>query len=203
MAYDYSSDIVASNQEWGTDPWFREQSRAYIESRGGLGAVRYGAERKKLASYLKFLRSAGPYASLQRSTRGELTGAFREYAETGAARALGGVLRQQRLSSQRAGLGRGGLAGRGIATARADVLGQSLQAQQQFSTQLMTLQAQNRDLFVRGQFDFMNSMDMAFQKQQFTKDLLYMQARLQQDAEARQAYYSLAGGIGSALGLIF
>jgi len=207
--YDYGGSTYGSPYTWGESDWQKSQLAQYAESLGIVPGkpVPHGEAwdkiRTKLKRYKDFLAKSQLYAGQQAATRKELLGGFRQYSESAAARGLGDVLRQQRISDVSRGLEQtGGIAGRGTAAAVASLRGLSQQGQQQFSSQLMQLQAQNRDLFVRGQFEFMNAMDKMAHEQAFERAMVELQAKLQQDAESRNVFYSLAGGIGQALGII-
>jgi hypothetical protein len=93
------------------------------------------------------------------------------------------------------------LGSRLMAEMQGNLQSQALGAQQGYANQLLNLQAQNRDAFIRGEFSFMNQMDYSFQQQQFQKELLNMQASLQRDAQSRANMFALAGSIGGFLAL--
>lgn len=157
----------------------REQrNRAYLQDPARM--------RERLAEY-------DAYTSGQHE---KLLQGFRQYAETGAGRALGGILRQQELGAARRGIQFSGLAARGAAGAQAQLYGQAQEMQGAFASRLGMLAQQNRDAFLRGEFGFMNEIAKLELSYQFQRDLLKLQAKLQKDAESRNAFYSLAGSIG-------
>lgn len=139
------------------------------------------------------------YDQTQVGQRERLLTGFRQFSEAQTGRGLGNILKTQALTNQRRGIEFSGLGSRGMAEQQAALQGQALGAQQGYASQLSTMQAQNRDAFVRGEFSFMNQMDLQLSSQRFQRELMQMQARLQQDAESRANMFGLAGSIGSWL----
>jgi len=134
------------------------------------------------------------YQKLQEQQYGNLTRSFREYSEGATGRALGGVQQGVALAAQRRGL-EGGLAESMRTQAASELYSQGVAAQQSFGSQLAMLQASNLEAFQRGQFEFINQLDMLSVKNNYDEQLMRMQARLIEDAESRQSFFGLAGGI--------
>jgi hypothetical protein len=141
----------------------------------------------------------GEYQKLQEGQFQDLTRGFRQFSEAQTGRALGSVLRGAELGASRRGIAFSGLGERGATEAQAQLQGQALGAQQGFASQLSTLQAQNQDAFLRGEFAFANEIERMHLQQGFEMDLHRMQAKLIRDQESRNALYGLAGGIGDIL----
>lgn len=147
----------------------------------------------------RFKESIGTYEELIGGQREKLLAGFRTGTETGVARQLEATTRAAQLRAQRAGLGRGGMGGRGMAVAEAGLRGQGQAQMQEFSTKLAMLQSQQREAFIRGEFDFMHNMERMVAEQDFEESMIRLRAQLQRDQESRNAMYGLAGSIGGFL----
>lgn len=158
-------------------------------------------EAKKRAAEQKKQREArlGEYKGYQAGQFEDLTRGFRQFSEAQTGRALGSTLRQAELGAGRRGIAFSGLAAGAATSAQAALQGQALGAQQRFGSQLASLQAQNQDAFVRGEFAFANELQAMYLRQDFEKELTYMQAQLQKDQQSRDSYFGLAGSIGGWL----
>lgn len=159
-------------------------------------------EDRKEREWREFSKKLGFYDTQQEAMRERLLGSFSQFSEAQAGRALGNILKTQALQNQRRGIEFSGLGSRGMAEQQAMLQGQSLGAQQGYASALMNLQAQNRDAFMRGEFGFMNKMDLAFQSFEFQKQLVNLYAKLQRDAESRTAMFDLASSIGSFIPVV-
>lgn len=151
------------------------------------------------AQWADFSKKLGYYDTQQAAQQERLLGSFRRFSEAQTGRGLGNILKTQALANQRRGIEFSGLGSRGMAEQQATLQGQALGAQQGYASALMNLQAQNRDAFMRGEFTFMNAMDMAFLQQKFQMDLINLQAKHQRDLESRRAMGELAGSMGAVL----
>jgi hypothetical protein len=142
------------------------------------------------------------YDQLAGQQREKLLSGFRTEAETSVARSLDAAKRAASLSAARRGLGQAGISGgRAAAVTEAGLRGQGQQAISDFASQLGTLQAQQRDAFLRGEFDFMNEMAREQTRQAFDLQLISLREKLQRDRESRNAFWGLAGSIGNFIGL--
>jgi len=160
------------------------------------------AARKAWGNFQEFEGKLGTYDSLQAQKRNELLNSFTTFSEGQTGRALGGILREQQLQNQRRGIEYSGVGSGAMASAHTELAGKALENQQGFATQLMALQANNRDAYIRGEFSFMNAIDMGNMNQAFQRELLRLQEKLQMDRESRNAFTSAAQGFGAVLSVL-
>jgi hypothetical protein len=178
----------------GTREWFDQQAR---QARSIEAQYQAKEQKKRDAKRDKRLEE---YRGFQQGQFDDLTRGFRQFSEAQTGRALGNVLRQQEVGATRRGIAFSGLAGHAAAGAQAALQGTALGAQQGFASQLATMQSQNYDRALQGEFQYAMEIDRMFLSHQFNKELIHMQEKLAQDRESRDSFWGLAGSIGGWLG---
>ena len=205
----FQAEFEHSPYEWGTEEWAQDEMARY---RDIVSPETNWKEMERGYQYRDFMKQAQEYMERakawrahQEQTKREMLPGMRGQMEQAAARALGGTLRGRRLSTQRAGLGRGGLAGRGMAEAETGVRGMAAASFMDASSRFLQQQAAERGQFIMQETAFENQMSLMQQdyrlQEAMEKRLLNFQANLQADLQSRNAFYDVAGAIGGFIGM--
>jgi len=195
--YYYYDPYTGEKVQAGYDPEYDNSSNAFKSKRASgksqsdneLRASRDARFDKDLARY---------DAEAQKYTQ-QLQNAFRTQSETSQGLAQRGTQATVNQFLQRRGIDstRGGLGASLASSTQAQLQGQTMQAQQTFSSTLYGLMQQQRNAFINGEFDFFRRIDMMGYEAELQKDILRFQARLQSDLNSRNMFGDILGLIGA------
>ena len=169
----------SSGPELVTDPWTKRYTKQVRDDKFQKDLARYDAEAQKY--------------------RQELLGAFGIQSQTAQGLAQRGTQATVSQFLQRRGIDstRGGLGASLQNSTQAQLQGQTMQAQQNFSTTLYGLMQQQRDAFINKEFDFFRRIDLMGYEAELQKDIMRFQQQLQSDLSFRDAFMGILGTAGT------
>jgi hypothetical protein len=150
----------------------------------------------------RFNKDLARYDIESRRYRDELLKAFGLQTQTSVGLAQRGTQAtvNQFLARRGVDATRGGLGASLQQSAQQQLQGQALGAQQAFSTQLLGLAQQQREAFVRGEFDFFRRIDLMGYEAELQKDILRFQQKIQNDLSFRDILMGVLGLGGQVVG---
>jgi len=129
--------------------------------------------------------------------RDELLSLFGNSAELGAARQQRGIASSLNSFLAQRGLSDSPLAASLAESTQGRLASQVSQQEADFSSQLSMMMNQNRDEFIRGQWDFMRRIDIMGYQAQLEQNLAQFQADLAKDLQNRGMFLGMLSEVGS------
>ncbi|MDH4038384.1 MAG: hypothetical protein OEV86_12980 [Candidatus Krumholzibacteria bacterium] len=183
------------------DIWYDTDTNTWVEYGAGPDELDPNASigLKSTARDTRFNRDLARYDAEAQKYRQALLGAFGIQSQTAQGLAQRGTQATVSQFLQRRGIDstRGGLGASLQNSTQAQLQGQTMQAQQNFSTTLYGLMQQQRDAFINKEFDFFRRIDLMGYEAELQKDIMRFQQQLQSDLSFRDAFMGILGTAGT------
>lgn len=181
-----------------------ENGRYYVDDQvfdSPDALLRYQRERTKIG---KFNRDLSLYDEEAQKYRDELLRSFREATGVGVGLASRGVMATTEQALARRGIDttRGGLGASLQTSAQTALQSAGLQQNLSFTARLAEVMQQQRESFVRGEFDFFRRIELMGYEAELQKELLRFQQSLQSDLGFRDVFNQVMRLGGAVVGSI-